>query len=137
MRRPGLDSRGYNDAVMSRRWAVALAVLLPLLEPAAVGLSAWAATQLHDCSDHSCFCARRCPPKREGSDCHGASRSESAMTGNCHRGEAPRVGAITPYVLPEPAPTGPAWHAEPAARPIRLDVQPGFSRIDSPPPRTL
>jgi hypothetical protein len=121
---------------MSRRRAVALAVLLPLLEPATVGFSAWAATQPHECRDHSCFCARRCPPQGEGSDCHGA-RSESAMTGSCHRGEAPRVGAITPYVLPEPDETGPAGHAEPAGRPLRLDVQPGFSRIDSPPPRTL
>jgi len=122
---------------MSRWRAVALAALLPLLEPAAVGLSAWAATQPHECSDHSCFCARRCPPKREGSDCHGASRSEAAMTGSCHRGEAPRVGAITPYVLPEPVHTGSAGRAEPAVHPLRLDVQPGFSRIDSPPPRAL
>lgn len=122
---------------MSRRRAIALAVLLPFLEPAAVGLSAWAATRPHECSDHSCLCARRCPPRRQASDCPGHSRSDAAMTGSCHRGEAPRLGAITPYVLPEPLEAGPAWREERASRAARTDTLPGFSRIDSPPPRSL
>jgi hypothetical protein len=121
---------------MGRRRTLALAVLLPLLEPAAVGLSAWASTRPHECGEHSCLCARRCPPKR-ASDCHGASRSEAAMTGSCHRGEAPRLGAITPYVLPAPPETGPAWKDAPAAAAVASDVRPGFSRLDYPPPRSL
>ena len=122
---------------MRRRRVLALAVLLPLLEPAAVGVSAWASTKPHECGDHSCLCARRCPPKRTKSDCHGTSKPESAMTGSCHRGEAPQAGAITPYVLPAPLDTGPAWRHEPAVSDVRRDVRPGFTRLDSPPPRSL
>jgi hypothetical protein len=121
-----------------RRRAVALAVLLPLLEPAAVGLSAWAATLPHECADHSCLCtARRCPPKRSAAGCHKESAREAAMTGGCHRGEAAKVGAITPYVLPAPAETGPAWGDGPAVAFVVDDTHPGFSRLDSPPPRSL
>jgi hypothetical protein len=122
---------------MGRRRLLALAVLLPILEPATVGLSAWASTRPHECSEHACFCARRCPPKRAKSDCHGTARPEAAMTGRCHLGEAPRLGAITPYVLPAPPETGPAWQEEPADLAVREDASPGFSRLDSPPPRSV
>ncbi len=122
---------------MGRRRLLALAVLLPLLEPATVGLSAWASTRPHECGEHSCLCARRCPPKQAESDCHGAARSAAAMNGMCHRGEAPRLGAITPYVLPAPPEAGPAWQDEPAMLVVAVDVSPGFSRLDSPPPRSL
>jgi hypothetical protein len=124
--------------VTGRKRAVALAVLLPLLEPAAFGLSAWAATRPHECTDHSCLCtARRGPAKRSAAPCHDESARETALTGGCHRGEAPKVGAITPYVLPAPAETGPAWPDSPADVFARGDTRPGFSRIDSPPPRSL
>ena len=122
---------------MKRRRAIALAILLPLLEPAAAGLSVWAASGPHECGDHACFCARRCPPKREDSDCHRHARSAVAMTGSCHRGEAPQLGAVTPYLLPEPVASSPAWREEPAARTVPIQALPGFSRIDSPPPRSL
>lgn len=59
------------------------------------------------------------------------------MTGACHRGEAPRLGAITPYVLPAPPETGLAWQEEPAASALPSEVRPGYSRLDSPPPRSL
>jgi hypothetical protein len=59
------------------------------------------------------------------------------MTGGCHHGEAPKVGAIPPYVLPVPAETGPAWADEPAVAFVPTDTHPGFSRLDSPPPRSL
>ena len=121
---------------MGRRRLLALAVLLPLLEPAAVGLSAWASTRAHECNEHSCLCARRCPPKRATSDCHGAS-PEATMNGVCHRGEAPRLGATTPYVLPAPPEAGPAWQDGPVALVPASDANPGFSRLDSPPPRSL
>jgi hypothetical protein len=123
---------------MGRRRAVALAVLLPLLEPAAVGLSAWAATRPHECTDHSCLCtARLCPPKRAAAGCHKDSARDAALTGGCHRSEAAKVGAITPYVLPAPAETGPAWGDDAALTLLVTGTLPGFSRLDSPPPRSL
>jgi hypothetical protein len=117
---------------------VALAVLLPLLEPAAVAVSAWAATRPHECADHSCLCrARRCPPKRAAAGCHKQMASEVAMTGGCHHEQAPNVGAITPYVLPPPTTSLPMGDDEPAPVVLRADTRPGFSRLDSPPPRSL
>jgi len=117
---------------------VALAVLLPLLEPATVGLSALAATRPHECTDHSCLCtAHRCPPKRPVAGCHEGLAREAVMTGGCHRGEAPRGAAITPYVLPAPTTTLPAEDDEAAPVTLRADTGPGFSRIDSPPPRSV
>jgi hypothetical protein len=123
---------------MVRRRAVALAVLLPFLEPAAVGLSAWAATRPHECTDHSCLCtARLCPPKRTAAGCHKDSARDAALTSGCHRNEAPKVGAITPYVLPAPAETGPAWGDDAAVALVGTGTFPGFSRLDVLPPRSL
>src|SRR5262245_38117132 len=121
---------------MRGRRLLALAVLLPLLEPAGVRLSVLASSRPHECTEHSCRCARHCPPRKALSDCHGAARTDAAMTGSCHRGEAPRLGAITPYVLPAPLETGPAWQDEPAASSAPSRILPGHSRLDIPPPRT-
>jgi hypothetical protein len=81
--------------------------------------------------------ARRCPPKRSAAGCHKDLAREPAMTGACHRGEAPKVAAITPYVLPAPTATSPAWEHEAAPVVLVAHTGPGFSRLDSPPPRSV
>jgi hypothetical protein len=124
--------------VTSRRRAVALAVLLPLLEPAAVGVSVFTAARPHECTDHYCLCtARGRPPKRTAPSCHAESAREATMSGSCHRGDAPKVGAITPYVLPAPVQADRAAYEAPAPALFREDPRPGFSRIDSPPPKSV
>jgi hypothetical protein len=118
-----------------KRCLVALALVLPLLDPLALLAKAWAAGE-SSCRDHACLCARRCPPKPSPAEpCHGKGGQGPAMRGTCSHDQAAALGAMSPAVLPA--------EARPAVLSL-LDLAPGssagakstgFGEIDPPPPR--
>lgn len=129
----------YNPRTMGfRRWC-ALALVLAAFAPGSSPLLALTSNAKHECTDHVCKCARRCPPKRSAaSDCHGPSEASAdcSMRGACRHDQAAATPAAAPvYLAPEALTVELIFAAEPLGCPREAPAPVGFSRIDPHPPR--
>jgi hypothetical protein len=89
------------------------------------------------CTDHSCLCHRRCPPKRtEASPCHESGDPSGAqMNAACHHGEDTAPAPARPQILPPAVALLAPWRFESVAIARAVAAGPGHLRRDLPPPR--
>jgi hypothetical protein len=113
------------------------ALVLLALEP--LPLIAYAVTAgRHECLDHVCMCARRCPPARAMAEhCQRSSSETRQIRGACNHYQAEALASLAVGELPPgPAPVtvrhlvGDVFFA---LRPLSS----GHTRIDPRPPRSL
>jgi hypothetical protein len=118
---------------MKRRLS-SLALLFTLLDPPA--LVAAAVKTPHQCSDHVCACARRA--RQAARPCHGSAHDAPGMQAACSHDPEPVLLRSTIPATLALAPSAVAFFAREELRPsARGEQRPGFTRIDSPPPRSL
>jgi hypothetical protein len=118
-----------------KRRLLGLTLVLPLLDPLALFVRASAAGA-HECRDHVCMCARRCPPMKDApGPWHGHAGERPTLRGACNHDPAGVIGSVTPGVPPAAAwrAVAPSLAFEQCAA---AGVTPqGFAEIDPPPPR--
>jgi len=122
---------------MKRRLLV-LALLPAMLEPLALFAKARAAEK-HECRDHVCMCARRCPPKRGREEpCHESANQGPALRGACNHDQTATLASAAPAILPAVAGLAIVPPAAVSNAPFVAEGHPsGFTQLDPPPPRTL
>jgi hypothetical protein len=120
-----------------KRTLLSLALVLPLIEP--LGLFAKAVrAEGHECRDHVCMCARRCPPKKRAQEpCHGDAGARPTVRSACNHDQAGALGSVTPAVVPAEARRAvvPVFEFELSS--VVGGMPSGFGEIDPPPPRAL
>jgi hypothetical protein len=131
----GVDPTRIMGPQNMRRRLLGSALVLPLLAPfpqlvrAAMGGS-------HECRDHICMCARRCPPKRNlGEHCQGPAKEPRQMRGACNHDPVSAPGAGKVAVVPSASLPAvlPVLGMEPPL--LRRALPSGHTRVDPPPPR--
>lgn len=119
-----------------KQW-VAVLVLAAFTGPI---LSGFSASAVHDCTDHSCQCAKRPPSKSDTRQpCHGgegAAERGCEIRGRCNH-DSPVLVTARAYVMPRAVSAAISVTAELLAPPPAPSPLAGVLRIDSPPPKSL
>jgi hypothetical protein len=111
-----------------------LALLLSLLDP--LGALATSLRARHECGDHVCACRQGARPAAR--PCHGSGHDGPGMQAACSHDADPVLLRATAPALVTFALSSEVRFAPEAARPNVDDrSRAGFTRIDSPPPRSL
>jgi hypothetical protein len=125
---------------MSLRRVLALALLVPITGPAVLNLAVvHGRADVHSCAEGTCRCPHGRPSKpAEPAPCHDGERRPEAdcrMSARCNH-EAPAVSGTAPCTpASETRPVAVDHTRAPGPTTLASTVLPGFSRIDSPPPR--
>ena len=132
----GRESRPCYDHGVRNPW-VAVVALLAFAGPI---VSSFTTSAAHDCTDHSCRCAKR-PPSRANSTqpCHGGEGEAERgceMRGRCNH-DSPVLVTARACIMPRGLTAAIPLTAELVAPPPVPAPRAGVLRIDSPPPKSI
>jgi hypothetical protein len=120
-----------------RRRLLSLVLVLPLLEPLSF-LAKGATAGDHECHDHVCMCARRCPPRRSlERPCHGSAEEPQQVRGACSHDQVGALGSVKIAVLTATSFLAALPALDLAPPLVGSSLPSGHTRIDPLPPRAL